>query len=530
MKDVSPERQNGKLPTCPFSTQYERLLEDLDTVSTTLYNEEAYFELSGLDRELVQQLQRHQQECATCSVVLARARARRHWQRQQLRRCLNEGEQEVPSTIPQIIQALARESRLSPHAQVEYQIYAEGHEENIQADSSDNFHYKPTQKRSRKLLQQVLTLVAVLVLLLTSLNLFSHLHFFHVSPTGSFLALQKKSIAFSVLHATTWTSVVMAVRAGRQKIITSTDPLTGNSAVLASSDYPDGTTLDSISHDGYQVLYHVYDGSKTRYYLQPSSGTAALYTVAGKGGQAIWSTDDSSLFISLPTGIEEFNMKSHQATLVASSLNAPDLRFYRNGYLYFATSSDTGTTTWLDRIELASGDVVPVTAAGCAFSYDFWPSPGGASVYYRCKDQDALYRIGTDGTGASTLRSAAGRIIGYTAQGAPLTLVKQGTAFQVVQLDVNTQHDQTVVSDVAPGASDLSADTIAVAPYGFSLLALARYVGGTEKLWYNDLVQHTHTVVFPSFDLSQTSAPQLAGWSRLRIVPSAASTPSTPSR
>jgi hypothetical protein len=317
--------------------------------------------------------------------------------------------------------------------------------------------------------------------------------------------------------------VIIAIEKGGKKIITSTDPITGHSAVLASSDYPDGTTLDGVSHDGYQVLYHVFDGSKTRYYLQPSTQNTLLYTVNGKGGPAVWSTDDSSLFISVPAGVEKIDMQSHAATLVISSLTTPDLLFYRDGYLYFAASSNAGASTWLNRINLALGDIVPVTEGACPLSYDFWPSPSGTTLYYRCNGQTTLYTVNNDGTGTHALRTTAGRMIGYTAQGEPLTLLKTNTTFQVVKLGLSASDDQTVVADVAPGATGLSVDTIAVAPYGFSLVALAHYASGSEELWYNDLVRQTQNTILPSFDMQQISSLELGGWSRLQIAPSSSS-------
>src|SRR5437667_5721483 len=109
MKDVPPEMQNGELPTCPFSAHYERLLEDLDTTSTSLHDDEFHFADNDQDRELLSQLQAHLPGCPTCTVILARARTRRYWQHQQLRRFLHESERKVPSSTMRIIQALAHE-------------------------------------------------------------------------------------------------------------------------------------------------------------------------------------------------------------------------------------------------------------------------------------------------------------------------------------------------------------------------------------------------------------------------------------
>lgn len=95
--------------------------------------------------------------------------------------------------------------------------------------------------------------------------------------------------------------------------------------------------------------------------------------------------------------------------------------------------------------------------------------------------------------------------------------MKIGTAFQVIKLGVDAQHDQAIVADVAPGASDLTVDNIAVAPYGFSLVALARYPDGSGKLWYDDLVHHTQKAIATPFDAQVAPSLQVGGWSRLQV-------------
>jgi hypothetical protein len=515
MKDVPPDMQHGKLPFCPFSAHYERLLEDLDKKNS---GDEFLLAESAQDKHLLLQLQAHLPGCPTCTVILVRARAQRFWQREQLRRLLRESEQNVPSSTEQIMQAIVREKQSFPEAKAT----SNGHKklssvgENLSPGVS--VERRRPAKSSSKPLQNVLAFVAVLAVILASFNLFGHLLVFH-SPsirrtTGG--ASQKKPAIIPVIHTTTWSSVIIALSSGKQRIITSTDPMTGKSALLAFSDYPDATVLDSVSHDGYQVLYHVFDGSKTRYYVRPSTQDI-IYTVDGKGGPAIWNTDDSSLFISTPDGVEQVDVKSHRATLAVSSIKAPDLRFYRDGYLYFVARTNADASTGLNRVDLVTGDVTSVTGGLCTLSYDFWPSPGGSMVYYRCKDRASLYAVTNDGTHARMVRADAGQMIGYTAQDEPLTLLRTNTAFQVVKLGVDAQHDQTVVADVVPGASDLPVDRVAVAPYGFSLVALARCSDGSEKLWYDDLVHHTQQVISALSSAQLASSLQVGGWSRLQV-------------
>jgi hypothetical protein len=522
MKDGNPETPNNKFPPCAFSNHCERLLDDLDKNSSPLQNNAFQVIDNDQDRQLLIQLQAHIPTCPTCTFVLSQARIRRFQQRQHIRRFLLESEQLVPSSATYIMQAIAREPR---------EVL-----EKVTASNGHNGHNgmtiypplllvksvrKPPTRRSQKLVHNLLAFVAVLVVILVSFNLFSHMVLSGQSASSAMSnasALRRGSLP--VTHSAAWSSVIIALTRGGQKIITATDSMTGKSAVLASSRYIGATSIDGVSHDGYQVLYHVFDGYATRYYLQPSTQNTILYTVTGKGGPALWSTDDAAVFISTPEGIEKVDVSAHTNKLILSTFKSPDLRFYSGGYPYFVVSADASTA--LNRMDLTTREVTPITAQYCQFSYDFWLSASGTIIYYRCKtDPAALYGVGSDGAKSSVLRADSGRLIGYDAKGEPLTLLKVNTVFQVVKLGAAVQQDQIVVENVAPGASDLDVDSIAVAPYGFSLLALAHYADGTGKLWYDDLVHQKQTAISTVVDSQLISSLQIGGWARLQVPASA---------
>lgn len=521
MKDGNPETHTNKFPPCTFSSHCERLLDDLDKNSSPLQNDAFSAMDNDQDRQLLTQLQAHVPTCPTCTFVLSQARIKRFQQRQLIRRFLLKSEQIVPSSTLSIMQAIAHEPREIPE-----KVAASNGHNGIATHvpppiSLVNSARKRPTRRSQKLVQNLLAFVAVLAVILVSFNLFSHMVLFGQSSSSS-TGMSNIPASLPLTHSTSWSSVIITLTRGNQKIITITDSATGKSAVLASSRYINDTTIDGVSHDGYQVLYHVFDGRVTRYYLQPSTQNTILYTVAGKGGPALWSTDDSSVFISTPEGIEKVDVSAHTTTLILSTFKSPDLRFYRDGYPYFVVS--TNTSTALNRMNLATGEVTPITAQFCQFSYDFWLSTSGTIVYYRCRtNQTALYGVASNGTKSSLLRANTGRIIGYDAEGEPLTLLKANTAFQIVKLGANTQQDQTIVADVAPGASNLDVDSIAVAPYGFSLLALAHYANGIGKLWYDDLVSQKQVAISTVFDAQLVSSLQIGGWARLQVPASSRS-------
>ncbi len=515
MKEGTPDAHGSELPPCSLSARCVRLVDELDEDRTVVWNDPLLFVEDTRDRRLLEQLRIHVATCPTCRARLAQERVMRSRQRQVLRQALTEGEQEVPATTARILQALKCEERGQQKAPGRSQGYVSPVEIGMVSVQPATRH--PTLWHS--LLRNVLALVAVLAIILASTSLFSRMLPFRLaagSAAGGAASMQATTHA-SLLFASTWSSVVMATLHDGQELITNTDPISGKSAMLASSSYPTDTDIDGVSHDGYKVLYRVFDGSSTRYYIQPSSMNAALYTLNGRGSRAIWSTDDHYIFIGTAEGVEKVDVNSHSAALVLSTLKNPDLRFYRDGYLYFVQGEDTGASMVLSRVNLANGSVHPITVGSCTLSYGFWLSPGGTTVYYHCKDHPDLYAVDSDGTHTRSLRLHSGDAIGYAAQGELLTLLKTGATYQIIELGVDTQHDQVVFPDVAPGAVEITADDIAVMPYGQSLVALARYADGSSKIWYDDLVANTQHTVKAYIDAENTARVQFGGWSKLQV-------------
>ncbi len=516
MKEETPATRHSDYPPCSLSALCVRLLDDLDAGETRddalLFREDRG---DSEDRRLLEQLRTHVPTCSLCTATLAQERATRARQRQALRQLLAESERAVPSTTARILQALTREEQELQGVPA----HSNGHATQEEIGVLSRFPLPARPRPQRTLLRNVVALVAVLTVILASMSLFSRmlpLRLAAGSASSAMTGMQKKTPA-TFLFAASWSSIVMATLHNGQKFITSTDPISGKSAMLASSRYPMDTAIDGVSHDGYKVLYRVFDGSRTRYYIRPSSSDDALYTLNGKGSQAIWSTDDHYVFISTPEGVEKVDVNSRATMLALSMFQAPDLRFYRDGYLYFVQGENSGTATVLSRVNLADGNIVPITLGLCALSYGFWLSPGGATVYYRCKGHPDLYAVDSDGTRARSLRLHSGDAIGYAEQGALLTLLKAGTTYQVMQLGSDAQHDQVVFPDVAPGAARITADDVAVMPYGRSLVALAHYADGSSKIWYDDLVANTQHTVITYSDAQSAASVQFGGWSKLQV-------------
>ena len=304
-------------------------------------------------------------------------------------------------------------------------------------------------------------------------------------------------------------------------IIANYDPVTASSTILASVPYAD-TIVDGVSHDGHQLLYSVYDGSKTSYYIYPQVTTDAIFTTNDKSLSAIWSTDDRTLFISTAKGVVSVDVQTHAVKLLFPTLPSVTLLNYRDdGYLYYV-QGDTGqayaTEGTLNRISITQGSSQQITP--CVHGTNFWLSPSGATVYYNCLDQNTntLYAVNSNGTDTHAFRSNAGNIIGYTEDGSPLTLVNANGKYQVVQRNLTTEQDTVLIQDVAPEATTITAGDVAVAPFGQTLVAKATYNNNGQAIhaqfWYSNLT----TGNSQTFSLPQSaSMSQAIGWDKLQV-------------
>lgn len=449
-------------------------------------------------------------------------------QRQALRAILDEGEQKVPSTTATIIAAIRREQQKT---------------QKVAADAGHDTHSTPPPvsfpqvreietprpKRTRRMLYNALALTAVAAALIASFGILSFILPHHSGTMSSGAASSGSSPEFMMTKypssipgtTTTWSAVIITYKINGTTIIANYDPVAARLTVLVSLQNTD-TIVDGVSHDGHKVLYSVYDGFKTSYYIYPQATKQAIFTTLDKSRSAIWSTDDRSLFISTAKGILSVDVQSNTTKLLFPTLPSVALLNYRDdGYLYFV-KGDTGqayaTQGTLNRINIAQGNSQQITP--CTRGTHFWLSPDGAMVYYNCLDQNAniLYTVSSHGTNPSIFRSNGGNVIGYAADGSPLILGNANGKYQVMQRDTQSAQDTILIQDVAPGAATIMADDVAVAPYGHTLLAKGIYSKSGqvthEQFWFSNLDTGTST----SLALPHTaSTPQAIGWDKLQV-------------
>ena len=196
-------------------------------------------------------------------------------QRLILRTILDEGEQKVPSTTASIMAAIRQEQQ----AQQDTSTVASSEEMPIVPTPSVH-EIKPLRpRRIRRTLYSVLALVAVAVVLIASFSLFSSFSAerFAGSSTNSGAAtsdmpprMMTKYPARVLATTATWSAVIITYRIGDTTVIANYDPLSGKYVILATPHFTD-TVVYGVSHDGHDVLYSVYNGSQTAYYLYSQS-------------------------------------------------------------------------------------------------------------------------------------------------------------------------------------------------------------------------------------------------------------------
>ena len=449
--------------------------------------------------------------------------------RQALRAILDEGEQKVPSTTANIMAAVRREQ------QTVQKVVADDVPAAHSTSSSAPFPHAreietPRPKRSRRTLYNTLALIAVAAALIASFGLLSFLVPHGSGSMGTATGSSSNSSANTgpqyapSVPATTiaWSAVIITYRMNNMTIIANYNPVTSTLITIVSLPYTD-MIVDGVSHDGHKVLYSVYDGSKTSYYIYPQATTDAIFTTNNKSRSAIWSTDDRMLFISTAKGVMSVDVQTHAAKLLFPTLLSVTLLNYRDdGYLYFV-KGDAGqvyaTEGTFNRINITQGSSQQITP--CVRGTNFWLSPSGATVYYNCLDQNAdiLYAVNSDGSNSHVFRSHAGNIIGYVEDGSPLTLMNVNGKYQVVQLDMQSTQDTVLIQDVAPQATTLTADDVAVAPLGPTLVAKATYSHNGqapfEQFWYNNLTTGTSQTFFAPQGASMS---QVIGWDKLQVL------------
>jgi hypothetical protein len=451
------------------------------------------------EEPLLKQLWEHVPGCPTCTEALEQARQTRMLQRHMLQEVLVDGERRTSSTQVQILHAVRNTQQVArpPHV-VKRELPA--------PYEAPFAKIAPERRRSRIPWRTVLSLVAVLVVVFASLGIFGYFS----QPKSSTHLL---SAPVALASSSRWSSVIMTSIEDGDETISLFDPQANRSVVLVTSQDSDfSLTPLEVSHDGTKLLYSVFDGDQTTYYLRSLSGTTSLFTTSDDESHAVWSTDDRYVFVSTEQGIAQIDVQNKKVYHILSASGVKYLQYYRDGYLYYLNSQD-GATGVLNRVDIAHGKVQPVTNA-CTSGKSFWLSPVGTQVYYVCEEeQNGLFVVNSDGTQPHVLRTQSGPIIGYAADAAPLVLAYTAGKYQVAKLGADKSQDQAILDDVVPGGGLIPSGAVAVAPFGYTLVARGVY-DDHQAIWYGDL---TSGQKHQAMKIEKGTQVGLYGWSRMQV-------------
>ena len=536
-------RENGKearsLPPCPFTAK-SLLFSDELSIPANAQAENALLPLIEIDdlrdERLLAQLRSHVPTCPTCTSALKEQRRLQEQQRVSIHSLLLEGERRVPSTTSRIIAAVrpAEQSQMRPTSSDAQQraVIPESLPLTRLNGHIRRSHYTPAHRR-RVLLSNIVSLAIVAVVVLAALVLFSQL-------------LSRRSLTSTpgLQYTNGWDAAVVGIAQQGHLAIENYDPLSGKYASLVSSPVPDNASIDGVSHDGHNLLYHYSKGGHTYYYtLTPLAHTGYFYELNSTNvSNALWMSDSRNVLIATNHNeIMEVDTQTGAAKIITSSINFGRLWFYRDNYLYY---DNTNKSPGIDlfRINIVTGQVQLVTKT--VIGRSFLLSPDGTTIFYADRiggnaiADSAIYTVSTAITGSSAanrqlLLSINAVPIGFAADNTLMLMQEVNHKFQVVKLKpTQPAIDRVVASDAAPGAAYLCDnpagnlapicdENVALAPYGHMLIVAGTYPNAgpnhSERrlLWADDLTtgkQHVLQTVNVS-----SQAIQLVGWDRIAV-------------
>lgn len=507
-----------QLPACPMSTQcllYADWLDGLDNSGSQGSQSAIEDDSDAREKRFIEQLRAHVPTCPTCRATLVEVRR----QREAIRLSLRTGEREVPSTAARIIAAMRQESLMTPSTpQTSQEHERSPHDFLVQLPPVET----PVPKQRRGSWMEFLSIAVAAAIVLLTIGVLGRFVLSHGNMGSATSSAGTASNGAGQTLSASWSSVIVTYKLDNKTVIANYNPLSGQHVELAS--FPQSqVSVDGVAHNAYQVLYHVYDGTNTRYYVYPQT-QQPIYTVTGTGGSAFWSSADNDryLFINTQQSIVQVDVVAHTSHLLSLPAKSPMALFYRDNYLYYVQAPNdlaSYSSGILYRLDISISTSVPTMITSCPDPMNVWLSPVGSTVYYNCpsKSKNALFSVNGDGTNARLLRTDAGQLIGYASDNSLIVLLANNQHYQVVQLGANGQPDRVLLSDIAPGATSVQASDVAVAPYGYVLVARAVYANNVEKLVYGDLMtQATQEVQLP-VGVHDIHA---IGWDRLIPTPS----------
>jgi hypothetical protein len=579
MKDSYPESRSSHLSSCPLSAECVALLDVLEALAASPPDASSRDDINDTEvQQRAAQLLVHLRSCAACQQAVAQARSLRERLRNALRAVMDEAEIQVPSTSSAIMLALRREQQKQPASGTLLSQPLPTTEQESQLltipsqtqslPSSTQLHIahsaaatevqraalRRLRARKKRALSYGAFLVAAAVILLTAVSVFhfapaiphssSGVSFSHVassSSASSGAASSQKSSTLRVpsvmagsnrVFAVTngWSAVLLTQRSsdGRSQLVENYNPTTDRTNVLLM--LPLNAVLDGISHQGNNLIYHQYDArhNETTYSLLHG----IKVSLSGNDANAVWSTDDASMFVATHTGdVWQIDASGANGVLQHLALHTgiDQLLMTRDNYLYFSY----GHTLYRTSITGNPAGSVQQLVTG-ASQNSFWLNPytNNDLYYYRQSSTGSndLYTAPVDAPKQERLLASATTLIGY---GDPNTNTliglrynQQNGRFELVSIDKASGNTHLLSDQIAPGAQALCQNTSAAVgvicgesvalsplPENQALIFGARYAGGQYRVEYS-------TVMIPSprdLALFNGQPVQFIGWDKLAV-------------
>lgn len=532
MKDWYPDPYGSGLPLCSSSAMCIQRIDEIDALNQKAlsggilvdYIEDIY------DQQQVEHLAQHLRHCYACQMAVEHEHTLRDQQRSLLHAFFVSEGREVPSTTATILASLSNDLPFDFQVRREMPSYAETP---LIGDRDAIFLAHHKTQRARKC-GATLVLTVAFVMILSSFHMFTQFGDFNTLQATSDVAKApyNKSITTSApvtartsipLQATNlWSAVILThwSQDGKHLIVENYNPISKKAAPLFSS--LGDTTVDSVSHSGKNLIYHTYNSvlQQTQYSLL----SGGQYDVSGRGLNAVWSTDDTTVFLATDAGtIWKISVNDPQAapTELLPAIHVDKLEFYRNHFLYYVRGELLYRVN-VDDVQHEEQTIVPDAA-----SNSFWMDPTSEDIYYvkGYGTQREMYKHRENTSSSQDLSlHIIGTPVGYTEEFSGawsfmyINWNQAAGSFDIKKTSSATPIYQNIVAgktralcSVAASSGSICANSLALSPSGI-LLTVGSISGALNyQLWSVNLNKKESTLL-PM--LSGRGPVQLIGWDK----------------
>ena len=529
MKDTTPESSKRDLPTCPLSRHCLRLVDELVRSDEQL--DLLASELDLDDELLLRRLRDHIPTCPACQDALEQARHVREQQRTQLQAWLAQAERRVPATTDRILAALREEASRQPIA-LQEKPARNGRLLSPEWQPANRKVIAPRQSVLKKAFVTFSALAALLIAAVGLLGIFSLQFLQHGTqqqPTQGSTELKTTAVQQQkVVPASTWSSLLAVEKVQQQENLVLYNPANGQKAVIVSSICPQKPNTSKISHKpADEVLYQCTEADRMTYYLlrgQKSFSVSGAHTHSDRDYNAVWNTDDKSIFTYTDTAIIVFHPGDGTRRDIPYTLNAQHLHFAYKNTLYYTVRVEGEPGLELRRFNLETKEM-DVLLTGVKIQGELVMSPLGDALYFSgsFKNMQGFFRLQLMGE-TPRLIGKAQTLAGFDSYTFnPIVLQTNGLA-DLIEIDATDGSViKTLAKDVAPGSSEVLTDVALLSPEENTMLITAgRYPDGTVRYWYRSLTgTQEPKMIFQSTNAKTDPVHSLQwiGWSMLLASP-----------